>query len=302
LFPKKQKIFISVPTDGNLDPDHLAIKQAILHTIEEEGFEPQEFFNSGIPIKKPWSFEAANEVMSHCQGAVILAFVRWKSNPFIGPDDAWYALASEYNYFEGALALSHQVPVLTITDAFIKRSGITSESHSPLIFWPENVGSEWINNTRFVDVFKAWSSEVKSCPDVFLGYCSSAKDTANSIMLYLERDLKLKVLEYSTDFTPGRSILEEIGKATRISPCGIFLFTKDDQFMGSEGHAAPRDNVIFEAGYFMHAKGKEQVLIIREEGAKMPADLGGVIYILLKDRNDVSSIHTQLRHFLENRL
>ncbi len=49
-------------------------------------------------------------------------------------------------------------------------------------------------------------------------------------------------------------------------------------------------------------KGKEQVLVIREEGAKMPADIGGNSYIPLKDRNDISGIHTQLRRFLENRL
>lgn len=61
---------------------------------------------------------------------------------------------------------------------------------------------------------------------------------------------------------------------------GIFLFTKDNPLVGiDENQASPRDNVVFEAGYFMHAKGKERTLIIREEGTKMPADLGGnIIY------------------------
>jgi predicted nucleotide-binding protein len=81
------------------------------------------------------------------------------------------------------------------------------------------------------------------------------------------------------------------------------LFTKDDPFEGGDGDAAaPRDNVIFEAGYLMHAKGKERVLVIREEGAKMPADLGGNIYLPLKDRKDISSIHYSVRRFLEERL
>jgi len=34
--------------------------------------------------------------------------------------------------------------------------------------------------------------------------------------------------------------------------------------------AVPRDNVIFEAGYFAHSKGHERVLVIRGQGAKMP--------------------------------
>jgi hypothetical protein len=45
-----------------------------------------------------------------------------------------------------------------------------------------------------------------------------------------------------------------------------------------DGHttqAVPRDNVVFEAGYFIRAKGKDRVLIVREAGAKTPADLGG---------------------------
>jgi predicted nucleotide-binding protein len=43
-----------------------------------------------------------------------------------------------------------------------------------------------------------------------------------------------------------------------------------------ENRAVPRDNVLFEAGYFIQAKGKDRVLIVREAGAKMPADLGGM--------------------------
>ncbi len=71
---------------------------------------------------------------------------------------------------------------------------------------------------------------------------------------------------------------------------------------GEVQHAAPRDNVIFEAGYFMNAKGRERVLIVREDGAKMPADVGGSIYLTLKDRADISPIHAKLRDFVENRL
>jgi hypothetical protein len=34
----------------------------------------------------------------------------------------------------------------------------------------------------------------------------------------------------------------------------------------------------------------------------MPADLGGNIYLALKDRQDISPIETPLRQFLEQRL
>ena len=61
--------------------------------------------------------------------------------------------------------------------------------------------------------------------------------------------------------------------------------------------AAPRDNVVFEAGYFVSAKGKERVLIVREKGAKMPADLGGDIYASLDDRSNLQPVQEVVRKF-----
>jgi predicted nucleotide-binding protein len=66
--------------------------------------------------------------------------------------------------------------------------------------------------------------------------------------------------------------------------------------------AAPRDNVVFEAGYFTAAKGRDRVLIIREEGAKMPADLGGNIYLSLANRDDIRPIEQAIRDFVDRRL
>jgi predicted nucleotide-binding protein len=78
----------------------------------------------------------------------------------------------------------------------------------------------------------------------------------------------------------------------------VFLFTRDDLFKGKGEQAAPRDNVIFEAGFFVRSKGHARVLIVREKGAKMPADLGGVIYETLADTGDVHDLEGRLRLFL----
>ncbi len=250
----KRRIYISAPADGNLDQDQLAIKKAILRAIENEGFEPQEFFNSGIPKTMAWRFETVNQVMSRCQGAAILAFIRWHCTPS-NRGDVLFDLPSEYNHFEGALAFSHKLPLLIIADRSIRTGGITLLSEGPVVFWPVDKGSEWINDESFLaSQFKEWCTQVKSRPHVFLGYCSSARNTANDIARYMEHDLGLIVRDYSMDFRAGGTILEQIEDACRESACGVFLFTKDDQLVGDEVHAAPRDNVIFEAGYFMHAK------------------------------------------------
>ena len=69
---------------------------------------------------------------------------------------------------------------------------------------------------------------------------------------------------------------------------------------GEGDKAAPRDNVVFEAGYFAHAKGHRRVLIVLEDGAKMPADLGGAIYASLADRSNIDPIATQLESFIKS--
>src|SRR5262249_48609069 len=147
--------------------------------------------------------------------------------------------------------------------------------------------------------FDIWLEEVSERQDIFLGYCSKARDLANQINLYLTREFKVSINDWALDFSAGRSILEEIESAAAISSCGIFLFTNDDQLEGSESQASPRDDVLFEAGYFISAKGRERVLIVRESGSKMPADLGGNIYIHLDDRSKITPIHYEINKFIK---
>jgi predicted nucleotide-binding protein len=98
---------------------------------------------------------------------------------------------------------------------------------------------------------------------VFLGYSSKARSTAQAVHLFLKERLGLRVRNWEIDFAAAGIILDEIETAARLCSGGIFLFTKDDAFEGNEIRAAPRDNVVFEAGYFAAAKGRDRVLIIR---------------------------------------
>ena len=108
------------------------------------------------------------------------------------------------------------------------------------------------------------------------------------------------MLDWQTDFIAGRSILAQIEEAATRCNAGIFLFTKDDDLadQNKPDKSAPRDNVVFEAGYFIGLKGKRNVLIVREQGSKMPADLGGDIYALLQDRVDIGPIERVVSGFI----
>lgn len=294
------RIYISAPS--HLSEEQLAIKKSIMDAIRKERFEPQEFFASGIPKTMPWSFENAERVMARCQGVAILAFARWSAVPVNEEFSAGsHYLPSEYNHFEGALAFARRLPRLVITDKRVRTAGITLLSEGPVTFWPEGSGAMGTDQEWFRRQFDPWADQVRSRPHVFLGYCSGARSTATELTVYLEHDLGLRVQNYAMDFLAGPTIYEQIEAAARSCACGIFLFTKDDPLEGMHG-AAPRDNVIFEAGFFLRANGRDRVAVIREEGAKMPADLGGNVYISLKDRGDIAPIHSQIRRFLENAL
>jgi hypothetical protein len=241
-------------------------------------------------------FQTVDEVMRRCVGAVVFAFPRW-SVPGHAP-----ALATEYNHYEGAVANTLGLPTLIVAEKGIADRGIAwTGGGKPILFTPQDADRAWLKEETFRHRFILWLDQLKERRDVFLGYCSKARDTANAINLFLSK-LGVNVLDWA-DFSAGGNILDEIEKASSICSSGIFLFTQDDFLEEAHGdRAAPRDNVVFEAGYFTQSKGRERVLIIREQGAKMPADIGGNIYLPLANRNDIAAIETQLRSFIEKRV
>lgn len=296
----KRRIYVSAPYQSVLSERHGILKDSILKYLESHGMEPQHFLETGIPAGWGWNFAAANDVMRRCHGAVILAFPRWR---FVDGNEQ-VVMATEYNHFEGALASAHRLPLLILADGEVVQRGIVwTGGGVPITFIPDNAGPDWLDSSTFVHRFGIWKRDVSERKDVFLGYCSKAKPVAQEIYIFLTNTLQVSVHDWAMDFHSGGTILEEVERAERLCTCGIFLFTADDQLDGPNSErAAPRDNVIFEAGYFVNAKGKERTLIIREDGAKMPADLGGNIYLRLGTDRNVANLHEQLRRFLAERL
>jgi predicted nucleotide-binding protein len=94
--------------------------------------------------------------------------------------------------------------------------------------------------------------------------------------------------------------LDQINEAVNQTSGGVFLFTRDDMLMGAEELAVPRDNVVFEAGIFANSKGYERVLIFLEDGAKLPADLGGIVYVPIADKRSIANIEDQMMRFINN--
>jgi hypothetical protein len=296
----KRRAFISIQNPERLDDRRRAVQDQIIRKVELLGLQPEIFFHAGTAASLAWSLQNAVDVMRRCVGAVILASPRWTVTE---PNGNEFRFASEYAQIEGAMATALRLPLFIVAEKGLVDRGITwTGAGHPILFMPADADTSWLGSDAFLQRFGLWSDQIAQRSDVFLGYSSKARGTAQAVHLFLKERLDLKVRNWEIDFAAAGIILDEIETAARLCSGGIFLFTKDDTLEGNEVRAAPRDNVVFEAGYFAAAKGRDRVLIIREEGAKMPADLGGNIYLSLADRNDIRPIESAIRDFVDRRL
>ena len=259
---------------------------------------------------------------------------RWEFKDSNGHDAR---LPTEFNHYEGALARTLGLPTLVLVQQDVMRRVVFDPTYGGFVGEippanshisptdpqkageipatadpgasatnPPKVGEipaaadpSWLKTKEFRVPFGYWRMQLYARRDVFLGYCSSSRATAASLKYFLQ-STGATVLDWQTDFIAGRSILAQIEEAASRCNAGIFLFTKDDDLVdkGQPDVSAPRDNVVFEAGYFIGLKGKRNVLIVREKDSKMPADLGGDIYALLPDKVDIGPIERVVSGFM----
>jgi Predicted nucleotide-binding protein containing TIR-like domain len=291
----ERRIFVSVRTDRGLDQRRRQVKAAIINKIRDAGYAPQEFFEMGIASDLPWTFDNVEKVMRQCIGAIIICFPRWT----IHSNGNAINLVGEYQHYEGAVAVTLGLPMMIIAEDGVENRGIAWQGgRGAITHLPGVAVSDWVDSSEFTRKFAAWRKALTARRDVFLGYCRESIGIAAQIQVRLVRH-GATVCNWEMDFRSGASILDELDAARRDCSCGIFLFSEDDPLEGRDGGAAPRDNVVFEAGHFISSKGPTRCLIIRQGDAKIPADLGGAIYVTLDKTGSVEAIDGRLAQFLE---
>ena len=296
-----RRVFISAPRDVRLDAPRLRIKQAIVDEVRAADYLPQMFLTpaggEGLAAGAGWSVDEVDRVVRRCVGAVLIGLPFWKTTQ--DGREVW--LPSDYCPYEGAIARTLRLPILSISIG-IESRGLFHD-HAPVcnVTAPFQDDLSWLMTPRFRGPFDRWRRDVDDRRDVFLGYSSKNKDTALQIQAEAEK-AGASVLNWESDFIGGGSILEAIEAARSKCSCGIFLFSEDDRLEDAAGGVAPRDNVVFEAGYFMSAQGPGRCLVVRKGEPKMPADVGGTIYLQIRRGADVASIAPGLRNFLTSNL
>lgn len=287
---KRRHIFISGPIESLLDGDdrRKQIWIGIQTAIKSRGYEITAFESYGGGLghaaRRKWSFESVIEVMRRCVGVVLFGFpVAWNRDS--NDSNEGEGLASEYCHYEGALAVLLGLPVLAlIEEGTAERGAFAQKSGFQPLKMPVDASVDWPTQHKFKEALENWDdNELKKRRDLFLGYSSSADNLALTLRTHLQnvRNPPITTLDWSTDFVKGSNLFSEFEKAAKKCSAAILLFTEADQLL-AKGNAdqpspskVPRDNVVFEAGYFAHAKSKERVLIILERGVKLPSDLDG---------------------------
>jgi len=305
----KRRVYVSLPADRWVPKNLNRLKWAIVNKIRRLGYVPEIFTNPrggpGLASALAWHPRDADDIARRCTGAVILGMQRWSFKDGRGNQ---ILLPTEFNHYEGALARTLRLPTLVLVQCGVLRRVVFDMNFSGFIGeFDAHADVPWLQSEAFRVPFNYWQDLLEERRDLFLGYSSASEEVAKTVKRHLQRQLGARVLDWQTDFIPGRTILEQIEQAAARSVGGIFLFTKDDDLAagkkdipaGKKGVlAVPRDNVVFEAGYFIAMKGKRNVLIIRQEGSKMPADLGGDIYASLRDKRSIEPIKETLKAFM----
>lgn len=141
----------------------------------------------------------------------------------------------------------------------------------------------------FDDLLEDLQYENKSIPDknnkitnnkVFIvhGHNSDLKYRTAHIL----QKLGLEPIILQEETNSSKTIIEKIEKYGKQVQAAIILFTPDDIGKSASGEdimARGRQNVVFEAGYFMGLLGRNKTILIQSDASiELPGDLNGIVY------------------------
>ena len=132
---------------------------------------------------------------------------------------------------------------------------------------------------------------------IFIACTVKKVPVAEKLQVFLSTEYRCRLWIAET-FKSGKSALESLLKEIGIADYAVILLTADDDRVLSGGAAAdkvPRDNLIFEAGLFVAALGRDRVALCVEDppGVKLPSDLNGQNPIFFSIEGDPNAYNFQ---------
>jgi hypothetical protein len=293
---KKRVVHVSSGKPENLSKAQISFLNALYEKLKSAGLE--------VSRDSPPSDGVARRYDKICgiDGLVVVAFSQWSAHRLNRKQDQECILTSEFAHIVNTMAVAAEKPLLVIMEKDVGSRGTLREGYVPRPSKPpRSLREDWLQTSDFEADFSKWLQDVNNHKHVFLGYSGEAGPVASSISVYLT-GLGVDILDWH-QFKTGGYILQRVEEAAKSTACGIFLFTASDELTRKTGpRKVPRDNVIFELGFFAGKKGKERTLVIVEEGTDVPTDLGGYIHVPLPKSRDTKGIETRLAKFINDNL
>ncbi len=292
----KRVIQISSGKIENLSKDQVAFLRALEEKVKSAGLEisRESAPRDGVALRFG--------KISGVDGVIVVAFSQWSARRLNRKQDLECLLPSEFAHITNTMAVAAEKPLLVLMEKDVGSRGSLREGYVPRPSKPpRSLRTDWLDSPDFDADFSKWLQDVNNHRHIFLGYSSEAEAVAKSISVYLA-GMGVDILDWH-QFKTGGFILQRIEEAARTTTCGIFLFTASDELRRqSVRRKVPRDNVIFELGYFAGKKGKERTLVIVEEGTEVPTDLGGYLHVQLPKGRATEPIETRLTKFIRDNL
>jgi predicted nucleotide-binding protein len=117
-------------------------------------------------------------------------------------------------------------------------------------------------------------------PRMFIGCSRESLQIAQYLQAELRNDVESDVWNEGV-FGLGGGTLEALAEEARRFQFAALVLAPDDVVIkrGNEGNA-PRDNVLFEAGFFMGSLGRQNTFLVwcENDSLQLPSDLGGVTF------------------------
>jgi CRP/FNR family transcriptional regulator, cyclic AMP receptor protein len=116
-------------------------------------------------------------------------------------------------------------------------------------------------------------------PVIFIGSSAEARYVAQEISDGLSSENVLPKVWTNDLFRPSKTSIENLEKELAAADFAVMVVTPDDIVVSRrKKKEAPRDNVIWEHGFFLGGLGRERVFIVkpRKLDLKLPSDLLGV--------------------------
>ena len=117
-------------------------------------------------------------------------------------------------------------------------------------------------------------------PRIFIGSSTEAVNIAKALKMTLEKELHVEVVDWTDNvFKLSLGNMESLENLSPQCDFALTVLSGDDRLSyRGEKVDAPRDNIIFELGFFMGVLGRFRAFFLVDK-AKIPSDLYGMTYL-----------------------